>query len=147
MPLLNYTTKISADRTVSEVMQILARAGATGVTVQYDPGTVGRPYGVIFGLLIQDREIAFKLPINIPGVQTIMENDKDVPKRLKNLSQAERVAWRIVKDWIKAQTAYIEAGQATMAELFFPHAINNNGQTFFEQFENYVALPEGDKHG
>ena len=107
MPLLNYTTRISADRTVSEIMQILARTGATGVTVQYGADTAGRPHGLIFGLLIQDHEIAFKLPVNIPGVLTIMENDKDVPKRLKNLSQAERVAWRIVKDWIKSLKQHI----------------------------------------
>ena len=144
MPILNYTTRISADRTVSEIMQELARAGSTGVTVQY--GTTGRPQGVIFGLLIQDHEIAFRLPINIHGILSIMENDKDVPKRLKNQAQAERVAWRIVKDWIKSQMAYIEAGQATMPELFFPHAINHNGQTFFEQFENFVALPSGETH-
>ena len=142
MPILNYTTRISADRTVSEIMQALARAGATGVTVQY--GTTGRPQGIIFGLIIRDREVAFRLPINITGILTILQEDKSVPKRLKSMPQAERVAWRIVKDWIKAQTAYIEAGQATMTELFFPHAINQNGQTFFEQFENYIALPEGD---
>ena len=100
MPLLNYTTRISADRTVSEIMQILARAGATGVTVQY--GTFGSPQGIIFGLLIQDREIAFKLPVNIQGILSILQEDKDVPKRLKSPTQAERVAWRIVKDWIKA---------------------------------------------
>ena len=141
MPLLNYTTRISADKTVSEIMQELARAGATGVTVQY--GTTGRPQGIIFGLIIQEHEIAFRLPINISGILVIMENDKDIRKGLKNATQAERVAWRIVKDWIKAQMAYIEAGQATLPQLFFPHAVNNNGQTFFEQFENYVALPEG----
>ena len=145
MPLLNYTTKISADRTVSEIMQVLAKAGATGVTVQY--GTFGSPQGIIFGLLIQDREIAFKLPVNIQGILSILQEDKDVPKRLKSPTQAERVAWRIVKDWIKAQTAYIESGQATMPELFFPHAINNNGQTFFEQFEDYIGLPSGEPHG
>lgn len=143
MPLLNYTTKISADKTVSEIMQVLAKAGASGVTIQY--GTTGRPQGVIFGLLIYDHEVAFKLPINISGVLNILIEDKDVSKRFKTIEQAERVAWRITKDWIKAQTAYIEAGQATMPELFFPHAINQNGQTFFEQFENYIALPAGDE--
>ena len=142
MPILNYTTKISADKTVSEIMQVLAKAGASGVTIQY--GTTGRPQGVIFGLLIYDHEVAFKLPINISGVLNIMIEDKGVSKRLKTIEQAERVAWRITKDWIKAQTAYIEAGQATMPELFFPHAIDQNGQTFFEQFKNYIALPAGD---
>ena len=144
MPLLNYTTRISADKSVGEIMQALGRAGATDVTIQYDILT-SRPKGVFFGLSINGNEIGFKLPVNIPGIFYILNNDHHVPPRFRTKEHAEKVAWRIVKDWIKSQMAYIEAGQATMPELFFPHATNQNGQTFFEQFEEFVALPSGDE--
>lgn len=36
MPILNYTTKIAPERTVAEIQRILAKAGATSVSVDYD---------------------------------------------------------------------------------------------------------------
>ena len=35
MPLLNYTTKVSAEKTASEVMSLLSRKGATQVMMEF----------------------------------------------------------------------------------------------------------------
>ena len=43
MPLLNYTTKIEADRTVSEITTILGKKGATEISTTY--GSPGNPLG------------------------------------------------------------------------------------------------------
>lgn len=36
MPILNYTTKIAAAKTVGEIQAILARAGAQSISIDYD---------------------------------------------------------------------------------------------------------------
>lgn len=48
--------------------------------------------------------------------------------------QAERVAWRIIKDWIEAQMAILESKQVVFEEIFLPYMLNNKGQTFFEAY-------------
>lgn len=49
--------------------------------------------------------------------------------------QAERIAWRNLKDWIAAQVALVETEQATMDELFFPKLIDRNEKTLYEVFQ------------
>ena len=51
------------------------------------------------------------------------------------MEQARRVAWRILKDWVAAQLAIVEAEQAQMAEVFLPYAVESQtGQTMFQLF-------------
>jgi hypothetical protein len=52
----------------------------------------------------------------------------------KFFSQAERVSWRILKDWVEAQLALIESGQAEMGQVFMPYAMNDQGRTMYELF-------------
>ncbi|MCH8134806.1 MAG: hypothetical protein IIB77_02370, partial [Proteobacteria bacterium] len=60
----------------------------------------------------------------------------DIPKRLRTREQASRVAWRIIKDWLRAQLAIIETEQAEMVEVFLPYAQHPvTGQTLYEQLE------------
>jgi hypothetical protein len=55
--------------------------------------------------------------------------------RLKTREQAARIAWRIVKDWVEAQLAIIEAEMASRPEVFLPYAQTNTGETIFQRFE------------
>jgi len=48
--------------------------------------------------------------------------------------QAQRVAWRILKDWIQTQMAIIEAGLSSTVEVFMPYAVMDSGQTLFQSF-------------
>ena len=59
--------------------------------------------------------------------------------------QAEKIAWRILKDWVKAQIALIESGQAELAQIFMPYAKDVNGQTLFHHWmeSKQKALPSG----
>lgn len=132
MPILNYTTKVDSAKTVSEIQQILGRKGASHVSVDYQNG---REVAVTFGIDVSGVPINFRLPCNVEGVAKALYRDKKhVASRDK--SQCERVAWRIVKDWVEAQMALIEAGQAEIAEVFMPYAIHASGQTMFQAFKN-----------
>ena len=46
--------------------------------------------------------------------------------------QAERTAWRNVRDWIMAQMAIIEAGQVEMEEVFLPYLTDRQGRTLYQ---------------
>lgn len=143
MPILNYTTKINAHKTVGEVQRTLARAGAKNVSIDYD--AAGEPSAVMFLIEVAGRYINYRLPSNWEGVRRALEWDTDVPRRLKTDAQARRVSWRIVKDWIGAQMAIIEAGLATMPEVFLPYAVARDGRTLYqivEQGDMPLLLPE-----
>lgn len=58
----------------------------------------------------------------------------------KTVEQAKRVSWRIVKDWVEAQLAIIESGQAEMGEVFMPYAVTISGETLFKRLSNEPKL-------
>jgi hypothetical protein len=96
----------------------------------------GLPFGLVFALKIRDIWVSFRLPCNWEGVYKAMQNDRKIPRSYKNPEQARRVAWRIVKDWVEAQMAIIEAGQAQLAEVFLPYAVTRSGKTVYQEFES-----------
>ena len=132
MPLLNYTTTISAHRTVSEIQERLARSGATAISVDYDDG---EPVALVFLIRVRDTFVNFRLPSHHQGVWAKLKDDSNVPRKLRTEEQARRVSWRIIKDWVEAQVAIIEAGQAEMAEVFLPYAVTPSGQTLYQEFK------------
>lgn len=53
-------------------------------------------------------------------------------KNFELYGQASKVAWRIIKNWIEAQLAIIEAGQAEFSQVFLPYTQNQGGKTLYE---------------
>lgn len=72
MPILNYTTKIDAHKTVAEIQRILAKGGASSIKTDYENGF---PVAISFLALIGDRLIPFKLPADFEGVQLALARD------------------------------------------------------------------------
>jgi hypothetical protein len=52
------------------------------------------------------------------------------------IRHARNVSWRIIKDWLDAQMAIIDAGQAKATEVFFPYLLQPSGETLYQKFEN-----------
>ncbi len=133
MAILNYTTTIAADKTAGEIQAKLAKAKASAVLCEYDA------HGVIthisFRIETMHGLMAFRLPANIDGVLRAMQKDSKVPRSSRTREQAARVAWRIVKDWVEAQLAIIEAEMATLPEVFLPYAQTGTGETVYQRFE------------
>lgn len=73
----------------------------------------------------------------LAGSTTRMASSVMAKERTKcDDEQAERIAWRNLKDWIAAQVALVETEQATMDELFFPKLVDRNEKTLYEVFQN-----------
>ena len=134
MAILNYTTKINATKTIGEIQAILAKAGAKSVSVDFDDGI---PVALTFAIALEQDFINYRLPSNADGVYRALCREPKVTRAQKSMEQARRVAWRIVKDWVEAQLAVIEAGLATLPEVFLPYAIAPNGQTLFQIVEQH----------
>ena len=126
MAILNYTTSIATEKTAAEIQKKLAMTGAQAVMSEYDKD------GVMCAMSFRIDTMFFRLPINIDGVYATLTKDSRVPRRLKTYEQSARVAWRIIKDWIEAQIAIIEAGQAELEQVFLPYAQNQDGKTLYE---------------
>lgn len=142
MAILNYTTSISTEKTAGEIQKKLALAGAQAVMSEYDED--GIMSMMSFRIQTTAGLLHFRLPINIDGVHQALNNDHNVSRKFRTHEQAARVAWRIIKDWIEAQIAIIEAGQAEIQEVFLPYAQNLEGQTLYDQIakNNFKQLTE-----
>ena len=138
MPIKNYTTKVPAVQTVGEIQGLLAAHGARRVMMDY--GDDGKVLAVTFGLDCCGMMRGFRLEAKPDGVMSVMARE-----RLKcDAEQAERIAWRNVKDWIAAQVALVETEQATMDELFFPKLVDRNERTLYEAFQDgHLMLGSG----
>ena len=130
-PILNYTTQIKEEKTLSEIQSALARHGATAILAEYDSSTLS---SVSFKIRTPHGIVSFRLPANIDGVFSCLKKNSRVPKRLRTKEQASRVAWRIIKDWILAQLAIVSADIADLEEVFLPYAQLPSGDTLYEHF-------------
>ncbi len=134
MPILNYTTKIDSYKTISEIQQELAKAGAFKITIDNDDKR--NPVGLTFCIVYKNQPIAFALPCNFQGVKKSMTKNPKVPRAQCTDEQALRVGWRILKDWIEAQLAIVESELAELAEVFLPYAVMKSGETIYQYTTN-----------
>jgi hypothetical protein len=138
MPILNYTTKVDSYKTINEIQQILARNGVKKMIMDND--LQGNPVALTFCINWNGTMTAFSLPCNFEGVLRAMEKNNKVPRSLCNENQALRVGWRIIKDWVEAQMAIVEAQLSSIAEVFLPYAITKTGATLYEYLNNDKSL-------
>ena len=138
MPLLNYTTKVDVYTTLGAIQGQLVKHGAKKIMQDYDDH--GRIAALTFLIDTPAGMRGIRLPANVDKVHAVLHRQKVKCDR----EQAERVAWRIVKDWVEAQMAILESEMVQMDEIFLPYMVNNNGQTLFEAYRNnQLMLGEG----
>lgn len=142
MPILNYRTTVDAGKTALEIQAKLVAHGAASIQVDY---VAGEPTGLAFRLRTPRGDEAYKLPANVDGVFRTLTQQADagaVRRSFVTRKHARRVAWRILKDWIEAQAAIIEAGMATFDDVLLPYMLAPGGQTVYELYaDRRLALP------
>lgn len=78
-------------------------------------------------------EVPISLPVRVSAAYEILKQQKKKNPRIKaDLEQAERTAWKCLKDWVDAQMALIQLGLANMDEVFMPYIMDRNGNTLYE---------------
>lgn len=140
MPLLNYTTTVPALRTINEIGAQLAKAGAAQVLTEYGPNAM--PCGIAFAITGPAGTNRYRLPIDAGAVHRVLERDRSVAPRYRTREHAERVAWRIMKDWIEAQLAIIATRMVTLDQVFLPYMLTETGVTVYDLFAaQRLSLP------
>ena len=134
MAILNYTTKIDAWKTVNEVQQILSKHKVSHFSIKNEGSF---PVALSFCVDYKGQPLNYLLPCNHEGVLNCLKRDKKVPNANRNSEQALRTSWRIVKDWVEAQMAIVEAELASIQEVFMPYlVINSSGETLSNRILN-----------
>jgi len=138
---LNYTTKIDPLKTMGEVMGILSAHGASAITTTYSDGA---PTGVSFVLDTPYGPRHFLLPVNAEGTkQALIRAHRNGIIRVSqsglSTAQAHRVAWRVVKDWVEAQMALVDSGQAEVDQVMLPYLATDDGTPLYAA---YVATQQ-----
>jgi hypothetical protein len=131
---LNYTTTVDATKSASECIARLAQHGASAIGITY---ALTKPTGLSFVIDTPYGPRSFALPVNIRGTQkALQENVRRgrIPRRYAEVEQAERVAWRVLKDWLEAQLALIEAGVADMTQVMLPYMQGDDGRTVWDRY-------------
>lgn len=135
LALLNYTTTIGVHKTIGEIEEILVEHGARKIMSNYDEQ--GHIESLNFSIMTSNGERGIKLPANVPSIYEVLKQQKKSGKIKVNpdYAQAERVAWRIIKNWVEAQMAILESQMVQIEEIFLPYMINKEGKTFFQVYK------------
>ena len=146
MAIKNYTTDVPVNETVSEIHLMLADHGAKRILFDY--GADSKVTAISFTIETPTGEQAVRLPANVERVREVLRQQKNNPRN-RNRSQiddsrdqAERVAWRIVKDWLAAQLAILETEMVDVQQVFLPYFLNRQGQTLYEVYSSGSLMLE-----
>lgn len=136
MPIKNYTTKIDCYQSIGEIQGLLAKNGARQIMIDYNEN--GKPTGIAFKLVNDNQSQAFILPANIDGVLAVFKEQKVKV----DIEQAEKTAWRNIRDWIFAQMAFIESGNVKADEIFLPY-LTDGRKTLYQAYKTGQILLGG----
>lgn len=144
MAVLNYTTQISANKTVGEMQAALAAAGAGRISVDYEGAS---PVALSFMLATPHGPRHFTLPVNVDAMHRLLVAQDRAGKlrggtkaTRSSREQAERVAWRVMKDWLLAQLALVETEMAGLDQVMLPYLqIDEAGRTLYASYREREA--------
>lgn len=153
MGLLNYTTKIDADKTAQEIAKCLSMHGASQVLTEYDEKE-GLVKAISFAINMNGKKMGFRLPCDWKPVYEILKVQKDTGRYMNSERkekweselrlQAVRTSWRIVKDWVEAQMALVETSMVKTEQVFLPYLVMQDGKTLSEKIASDPSFLLGD---
>lgn len=133
--LKNYTTSVPAERSIVEIERYLVDFGATAIMKEWDNDKK------VISIAFKIKEAGFKLPANTEGVAIALfgHNLTEVKKK-----QAERTAWRILKDWIHAQMSIVVSGLAEPEQVLLPYMYDGK-LTLYQKYKEGKLMLEDNK--
>lgn len=139
--LANYTTIVSAQKTIAEIEMILVKHGARQILMNYSDDEVIESLSFI--VLTPYGNMPIRLPVYPDAILKVLGR-QGVPLHLQTREQAVKIAWRIVKDWVRAQMAILETEMVKIEQIFLPYMVIQNNKTLYEvMVDRHLALPQG----
>ena len=147
MNLKNYTSTVPAEKTVANMEQLLAKAGATGISKDYKDGELVSLYFKID--IGTPRPVTIKIPVNPDAVFEEMMSTRKVRTpsvRRAVKAQALRTAWKIMYEWVAIQLTLIRVNKADVAQVFLAYVYDDRANmTFYDQLKDggFKQLSQG----
>lgn len=136
----NYSTTVTALKSIGEIQGILVAHGAKSILMDYENS---EPIGLSFIIATPYGDTPFRLPANIDRIQAVLNKQRvrtTVPRDL-----ASRVAWRILKDWCRAQMAILETEMVSIDQVFLAYMQMPSGKILYEvMLDHRLQLPSGE---
>jgi len=140
MGLKNYSTNIPTAKTIMEIEDILTKHRSTDIWKQYDAD--GNIISLNFAINTEFGKMPFKLPVNVEAVRQILKSEKRDKKislsknQVEDLQTAQRIAWRIMKDWIDAQMALVDITMVKFEQVFLPYTYDfDKNRSLYDTFK------------
>lgn len=137
----NYTTSVPWSRTIFEIEEMLTQIGASAIMKDY------RGDGRVESLSFKLQGKGYRLPSNTEKCIVKLKEAGLYSTRnnIDREKQAENITWRIIKDWLDAQIALMQIGQAEPEEIMLPYMYDGK-KTLYQKFkESDFALPRGEE--
>jgi hypothetical protein len=137
MAIKNYTTEVGATRTLAEIQEMLIEAGASGILLESKDRAV---VSVSFEIVANGDVYRYRLPCRHFGIFMLLKDDVSAQRVMRGkgikfgVEHCRNVGWRIVRDWLDAQLALVEADMADLREVMFPYMLSKEGKTVYEVF-------------
>lgn len=126
--LMNYTTSIPASRSIAEIQEMLISFGATSIVMDAPDKRVN---ALRFIFPLDGKPIPFSLPVDISKTASVLwvEYHNKTPKGKKTKDEmrddAERIAWRILRDWVHAQLSILTIEAAVFIDVFAGYLVTD----------------------
>lgn len=137
MALKNYTSAVSASKSINWIENKLARHGARQILKEYT--AEGQVASLSFIIHMNGMELPFHLPARTTAAEQVLKAEVRRPRKdtYKHIAeQAERTAWKILADWVDAQMAMVELSQVDIMEVFLPYLFDRQRhETFYESLQ------------
>ncbi len=139
----NYTSSVSADKSILLIERCLISMGATNIAKEYQDG---KTLAISFAIKNGEGIIPFRLPGKVGPIKKLLLSQYRRPTQSQTQQcqeQAERTAWKNVYEWVAIQATMIQLEQVEVIEVFFPYIYDmGRQQTLFERAKesNYKAL-------
>jgi len=135
------STEVPVQRTVSEIISLLVGAGARSVNTEFAAG--GKIESLSFVMPFGRGLIPYQLPVRTEPVFKKLNSQRTnsytrEQSAVRDREQAERIAWRQLYWWLKAQLAMIDLGMVQTGEVLMPYALDRDGRTLFEHYSQKV---------
>lgn len=133
-----YTTK-KVEQIVQEVETILSKYGASKIMKEL--GDDGKPYSLSFMVRFGDREMPFRLPVKVSEVHRWMELEKRAGnyKGKTDYERAYRIAWTVLRNWVRSQLEMITINQVDLAEVMMPYLQVSPTQSLYDKYKDNIS--------
>lgn len=107
----------------------------------------GRPSALSFMLVTPHGPRHFTLPVDVDAMHRLLVAQDNAGKlrsgskaTRSSREQAERVAWRVTKDWLAAQLALVASEMASLDQVMLPYLHVDGERTLYVAYREQEAV-------